>query len=53
MQPVATSASYSHRRPAGSRPKGHQNVLVFVKGDPVEARKELGNVEPCSAISAG
>lgn len=31
--------------------KGHQNVLVFVKGDPVEARKELGNVAACSAIT--
>ncbi len=45
--PMRVRGSFESSRKLG---KGHQNVLVFVKGDPVEARKELGNVEPCHAI---
>lgn len=46
--PMRTRGSFEASRKLG---KGHQNVLVFVKGDPVLARKELGNVEPCAAVT--
>lgn len=45
--PMRTRGSFEASRKLG---KGHQNVLVFVKGDPVKARKELGDVEPCTVI---
>ncbi|NSZ48435.1 DNA methyltransferase [Agrobacterium vitis] len=46
--PMRTRGSFEASRKLG---KGHQNVLIFVKGDPAMARKELGNVEPCVAIT--
>ena len=48
--PLRTRGGFEASRKLG---KGHQNVLVFVKGDPKKARKELGDVEPCEAIATG
>lgn len=46
--PMRTRGAFEASRKLG---KGHQNVLVFVKGDPKSARKELGDVCGCEAIT--
>lgn len=42
--PMRARGAFEASRKLG---KSHQNILVFVKGDPAKARKELGTVEPC------
>lgn len=48
--PMRARAAFEKSRKLG---KTHQNVLVFVKGDPREARKVLGNVEPFEVPGGG
>lgn len=47
LQPVVTAAMRCERCLNYSRkiPKAHQQVLVFVKGDPIRAAKKLGKIK--------
>ncbi len=46
--PLRARSAFEASRKLG---KTHQNVLVFVKGDPVRARQEIGDVKPCTFLT--
>lgn len=46
--PLRARSAFEASRKLG---KTHQNVLVFVKGDPARARQEIGDVKPCSLFA--